>query len=174
MNYLDFIFGGIAVAAFILGFKDGFVRKLIGSLGFFLAIFLGIMLSDSLGSILNKMFGMEKYLAEILGGLVIFLLVIMITSILKRVIHPFDKVNNMMNRLTGGVVGVIQIVFFVSAALYLLHIFKVPSEKDQAKSISYSTLYKLLPKTIDYIGEYAPNPKTSIKELIIEKDSIKE
>ncbi|OGU83278.1 MAG: hypothetical protein A2279_06330 [Stygiobacter sp. RIFOXYA12_FULL_38_9] len=154
--------------------KDGFVRKLIGSLGFFLAIFLGIMLSDSLGSILNKMFGMEKYLAEILGGLVIFLLVIMITSILKRVIHPFDKVNNMMNRLTGGVVGVIQIVFFVSAALYLLHIFKVPSEKDQAKSISYSTLYKLLPKTIDYIGEYAPNPKTSIKELIIEKDSIKE
>ena len=94
MNYLDFIFGGIAVAAFILGFKDGFVRKLIGSLGFFLAIFLGIMLSDSLGSILNKMFGMEKYLAEILGGLVIFLLVIMITSILKRVIHPFDKVNN--------------------------------------------------------------------------------
>jgi len=98
----------------------------------------------------------------------------MITSILKRVIHPFDKVNNMMNRLTGGVVGVIQIVYFVSAALYLLHIFKVPSEKDQTKSISYSTLYKLLPKTIDYIGEYGPNPKTSIKELIIEKDSIKE
>ena len=65
MNYLDFIFAGIAVAAFILGFKDGFVRKLIGSLGFFLAIFLGIMLSDSLGSILNKMFGMEKYLADL-------------------------------------------------------------------------------------------------------------
>ncbi len=174
MNYLDFIFGGIAVAAFILGFKDGFVRKLIGSLGFFLAIFLGIFLSDTLGSVLNKMFGIEKYLAEILGGLIVFLVVIMVTSILKRVVHPFDKVNNLMNRIAGGVVGVIQIVYFVSAALYLLHIFKVPSEKDQTNSISYSSIYKLLPKTIDYIGEYGPNPKTSIKELIIEKDSIKE
>ncbi len=174
MNYLDFIFAAIVIAAFILGFKDGFVRKLIGSLGFFLAIFLGILLSETFGSILNKMFGMEKYLAEILGGFIIFLIIIMVTSILKRVIHPFDKVNNMMNRITGGIVGIIQIVYFVSAALYLLHIFKVPSEKDQTKSFSYSTIYKLLPTTIDYIGEYAPNPKKSIKELIIEKDSIKE
>ncbi|NCQ19020.1 MAG: CvpA family protein [Ignavibacteria bacterium] len=174
MNYLDIIFGVIAIAAFILGFKDGFVRKLIGSLGFFLAIFLGIFLSVPFGTILNKMFGMEKYLAEIFGGFVVFLLVVLITSLLKRVIHPFDKVNNFMNRLTGGIVGIIQIVYFVSAALYLLHIFKVPSEKDQVKSFSYSTLYKLLPGTIDYIGEYAPNPKKSIKELIIEKDSIKE
>jgi len=174
LNYLDIIFGIIAIAAFILGFKDGFVRKLIGSLGFFLAIFLGIFLSEPFGIILNKVMGTEKYLAEIMGGFLVFLAVILITSFLKRVIHPFDKVNNLMNRITGGVVGVIQIVYFISAALYLLHIFKVPSEKDQKKSFSYSTLYKLLPKTIDYIGEYTPNPKKSIKELIIEKDSIKE
>ncbi|MFA6597234.1 MAG: CvpA family protein [Ignavibacteriaceae bacterium] len=174
MNYLDIIFGIIAIAAFILGFKDGFVRKLIGSLGFFLAIFLGIFLSEPFGKILNTVMGTEKYLAEIMGGFMVFLTVILITSVLKRVIHPFDKVNNLMNRITGGVVGVIQIVYFISAALYLLHIFKVPAEKDQKKSFSYSTLYKLLPKTIDYIGEYTPNPKKSIKELIIEKDSIKE
>jgi len=174
LNYLDIIFGVVAIAAFILGFKDGFVRKLIGSVGFFVAIFLGIFLSEPFGKILNTAMGTEKYLAEIMGGFLVFLAVILITSFLKRVIHPFDKVNNLMNRITGGVVGVIQIVFFVSAALYLLRIFKVPSEKDQAKSFSYSTLYKLLPKTIDHIGEYAPNPKKSIKELIIEKDSIKE
>jgi len=174
LNYLDIVFGIIAVAAFLLGFKDGFVRKLIGSLGFFLAIFLGIILSESLGNILNKMFAMEKYLAEILGGFAVFLLVILITSLLKRVIHPFDKVNNLMNRIAGGAVGIIQILYFISAALYLLHIFKVPSEKDQKNSFSYPTVYKLLPKTIDYIGEFAPNPKTSIKKLIIEKDSIKE
>lgn len=174
MNYLDIIFIVVAVAAFLLGFKDGFVRKLIGSLGFFLAIFLSIIFSVTSGNIINKLLGMEKYLAEILGGFIIFLVVILITSLLKRVIHPFDKVNNLMNRITGGVVGVIQIIYFLSAALYLLHIFKVPSEKDQAKSFSYSSMYKLLPKTIDYIGEFTPNPKKSIKELIIEKDSIKE
>ncbi|MCK9212533.1 MAG: CvpA family protein [Ignavibacteriaceae bacterium] len=174
MNYLDIVFLIIAAAAFILGFKDGFVRKLIGSLGFFLAIFLGIFLSETIGSILNKLFGTEKYLAEIFGGFMVFLAVILTTSLLKRVIHPFDKVNNFMNRITGGVVGIIQIIYFLSAALYLLHIFKVPSEKDQKKSFSYSTVYRLLPKTIDYIGEFTPNPKKSIKELIIEKDSIKE
>lgn len=174
MNYLDIIFCAIGIAAFILGFKDGFVRKLIGSLGFFLAIFLGIFLSDSVGAIINKILGTEKYLADILGGFFVFLTVILITSVLKRVIHPFDKVNNLMNRIMGGIVGVIQIIYFLSAALYLLHIFKVPAEKDQAKSFSYSFMYKLLPSTIDYIGEFAPNPKKSIKELIIEKDSIKE
>jgi len=174
LNYLDIIFGVIAFAAFILGFKDGFVRKLIGSIGFFAAIFLAIFLSEPLGSFFNKLMGMEKYLADVLGGFIVFLVVILITSFLKRVIHPFDKVNNLMNRISGGIVGIIQIVYFVSAALYLLHIFKVPSEKDQTKSFAYATIYKLLPNTIDYIGEYAPNPKKSIKELIIEKDSIKE
>ncbi|MCK9426741.1 MAG: CvpA family protein [Ignavibacteriaceae bacterium] len=174
MNYLDISFCVIGAAAFILGFKDGFVRKLIGSLGFFLAIFLGIFLSETIGTVINKIMGTEKYLAEILGGFVVFLGVILITSFLKRMIHPFDKVNNLMNRITGGVVGIIQIAYFLSAALYLLHIFKVPSEKDQIKSFSYATMYKLLPSTIDYLGEFTPNPKKSIKELIIEKDSIKE
>jgi len=174
LSYIDIIFVLVSAAAFILGFKDGFVRKLIGSLGFFLAIFLGILLSEPFGSVINTTVGTEKYLAEILGGFVVFLLVILATSFLKRVIHPFDKVNNLMNRITGGVVGIIQIVYFLSAAFYLLHIFKIPSEAEQKKSYTYSTVYTILPKTIDYIGEYGPNPKTSIKKLIIEKDSIKE
>jgi len=174
LNYLDIVFLVIGIAAFILGFKDGFVRKLIGSLGFFAAIFLGIFLSELVGTVINNVLGTEKYLAEILGGFTVFLVMIMITSYLKRVIHPFDKVNNLMNRIAGGIVGVIQIVYFISAGLYLLQLFKVPSEEVQKSSLSYATVSHILPNTIDYISEYAPNPKVSLKKLIIEKDSIKE
>ncbi len=172
MNYIDVIIIVAGIIAFILGFKDGFVRKLIGSIGFFLAIFLAFKFSSHLGQVLDNVFGFEKYFADIAGGFLIFLVTILITSIIKRVVHPFDKVNNLINRIVGGVVGFIQIIFFLSAVFFLLNIFKFPSENAKAKSFLYSYVYEIMPKTFDVLSGYTPDAKDSIKNYILEKDSL--
>ncbi len=173
MNILDVIIFAIVAVGFILGFKDGFVRKIIGLIGFGLAIFLAIKFSDFTGRYIEGLFGIEFYLSEIIGGILIFLLIVFITSVMKRVVHPFDKINNMFNQIIGGIVGIIQILYFLSAVLFLLNIFNFPSKNLTEGSVFYKPVYSIIPSTIDIIKSYTPETKKIIKEYINDKDSVK-
>lgn len=173
MTVTDIVIIAALLLGFLLGYKDGFVRKLIGLIGFITAIVLASLYSLEFGKMIERLFDIEIYLARIIGGTVIFLTIILITSIIKRLVHPFDKVNNFVNQLVGGFVGAVQILFFVSAAIYLLNIFDVPAEKERNDSMFYSEIYSLIPKTVNLLNEYTPETKKIIKEYIIDKDSVR-
>lgn len=172
MNYLDFIILAAVIIGFILGFKDGFVRKLIGIIGFIIAVLAATSFSSGLGKIIEYQFGIEYYLAEIMGGVFIFAAIIVIFTILKRVIHPFDKVNNFINQLVGGIVGITQLLIFLSALFLLLNIFGFPDKSTKKASVFYSTTYSLIPASINYIKEYTPTSEDIIKDYINKKDTL--
>ncbi len=173
MNLLDIIIMTVIFIGFILGFKDGLIRKLIGLLGFALAITLAVIYAGNLGKVVENILDIEFYLSKIIAGITIFILVLVLTSIIKRVVHPFDKINNLMNQLVGGFVGVIQILFFLSAIFYLINIFNEPSENSKKSSIFYQKVYDIIPSTIDYISGYSPKTKKFIKNYFNEKDTLK-
>lgn len=156
MSFLDIVIFVLCAIAFVLGYKDGFVRKLIGTIGFFLAVYLGIKFSVPGGTFLTKIMGVEPEFARVLGGFFIFVLVIFITSLIKRLVHPFDKVNNLINRIVGGAVGTIQILFFLSAIFYFMNIFGSPAKESRDKSLLYGTVSSILPKAIDTVTGGAP------------------
>jgi membrane protein required for colicin V production len=172
LNVIDIVLIGLILIGFILGYKDGFVRKLIGLIGFALAIFLAIRFSVQGGKMLESATGIEFYLSRIIAGFVIFLVVMILTSLIKRLVHPFDKVNNFVNQLLGGVFGTIQILFFLSAVLFLLHIFDMPSKKDIDNSLLYASVYSVIPVSVKYIDNYAPQSKSIIKKYFSGKDSL--
>jgi membrane protein required for colicin V production len=151
MNYIDYIFIAIILIGFILGYKDGLVRKVIGLLGLVVAIVLAITYSGSLGDYLSPMFNNENYLAKIVSGFVIFFGTLLLFAIIKRLIHPSDKVNKFLNQLLGGIAGALQIVFITSVFLLLLNIISIPSKDDINNSILYSSIYSVVPTTIDLI-----------------------
>jgi len=173
LSILDVIIFLVLVVGFILGYKDGFVRKLIGLIGFVLAIYLGITLSQEFGSIIESAIDIEIYLAEIIGGITVFITIIIIFSILKRFIHPFDKVNNLVNQLVGGIIGTVQILYFMSAFFFLLNIFNVPGEESKKSSTLYKKAYDIIPLTIDYLSDYTPETEKLIKDYIRDKDTIR-
>lgn len=172
MNIIDLIIAAVLLVGFILGFKDGFVRKLIGSIGLVLAIITAVIYSDEFGKMLVNVFGLDTQISDIVAGVVIFLVIILIFSIIKRLIHPFDKVNNLINQILGGIVGLIQILFFLSAVLYLLNIFNIPDKEDKESSLLYSFVYSIIPATVDWLQDYTPATKDYIKDYINDKDSI--
>ena len=172
MNLIDLIIIVIALIGFILGFKDGFVRKLVGFVGFILAFVLAINFASDLGKYLETTFAIEYYLSELIAGAFIFIGTILIFAYLKRVVHPFDKVNNLVNQIIGGVVGMIQILFFLSASLYILNVFSVPSEMAKNNSLTYKSVYGIIPGTINMVSNYTPDAKKKIKEYINDKDSL--
>ena len=150
MNSIDLIIIITVLVGFILGFKDGFVRKLIGLIGFGLSVVLAVMFKDELGKMIEYALGIEIYLAQIIGGIAIFFGVILIFTLLKRIIHPFDKVNNLINQIVGGVVGIFQLLYFLSAVFLLLNIFDVLGKSVKESSAFYNITYKVIPATIDF------------------------
>lgn len=172
MSLIDIILIVLLLIGFLLGFKDGFVRKIIGLAGFALAVYLSIKFADPVGKSLEEITGIEFYMAQILAGFLIFILIIFITAIIKRVVHPFDKVNNIINQLLGGIFGIIQILFFLSAVLYILNIFNVPDEESKKSSLLYKSVYNIIPLTINYLKNYTDDSKKIIKDYIKDKDSI--
>ena len=57
MNSIDLIIIITVLVGYILGFKDGFVRKLIGLIGFGLAVVLAAMFKDELGKMIEYALG---------------------------------------------------------------------------------------------------------------------
>lgn len=151
MNYIDYILISIILIGFILGYKDGLVRKVIGLFGLIVAIYIAVTYSDTLGEYLSPMFNDENYLAKIISGFVLFLATILAFAIIKRLVHPTDKVNKFLNQLLGGIVGTIQIVFFTSVFLLLFNIISIPKQEDIDESILYNQIYSVIPTTIDLI-----------------------
>jgi membrane protein required for colicin V production len=173
LNLLDIIIIAIVIIGFILGYKDGFVRKIIGLIGLALAIYLAVKYSAVFGNMIVTWFGIEFYLSQIIAGVLIFFAVIAIFSIIKRIVHPFDKVNNFINQIVGGFVGAIQILFFLSAVFFLLNIFNAPSKKAKDGSLLYKDVYNIIPVTVDYLNSFTPKTKEFIKDYINDKDSVK-
>ncbi len=151
MNYIDFILlGGLGIG-FILGFKDGIIRKLIGLIGFTAGIAAALAWADTLGAKLMGFFDNEINLSRVIAGILIFFVVLIIFSVIKRLAHPADKVNRFLNQLLGGIFGVVQMAYFLSGFLLFFHIFNLPPQNIADKSLSYNTIYKILPETIDFI-----------------------
>ncbi|MGE5401608.1 MAG: CvpA family protein [Ignavibacteriales bacterium] len=182
MNYLDYIIFGLIVIGFILGFKDGLVRKIIGLLGIFLGIFLAVKLSGKAGKLIAPLLDQELYLAEIAAGLIIFVLTVILASVVKRLVHPHDKVSKLANQILGGMTGIVQIVFFMSGIFLFLNIFKIPEKKVADNSFLYGSVYNVMPKTIDfmiggkdfvkdYIENKDKNSNGEQKKIVTEKDS---
>jgi membrane protein required for colicin V production len=170
---IDLIILIVVLIGFILGFKDGFVRKIIGLLGFILAIIIAALFYEKLGTIIESFTGIEIYLSKIVAGVLIFLIVMILVSLLKRWVHPFDKVNNFINQILGGVIGAVQILFFLSAVFFLLKVFEIPGKNVAESSLFYSKTYDVLPVTIDYLNSYTPKTKEILKDYINEEDTLK-
>jgi len=167
---LDILILVSVIVGFILGFKDGFIRKLVGLAGFILAVIAAVFFAGKLGKLIESLFGIEYYLAEIIGGLIIFFSILALFMFLKRVVHPFDKVNNLLNQIVGGIVGSIQILYFLSAIFIIVNVFNLPNKQTREQSLFYKLTYQVIPLTIEYLSNYTPQPRKLIEEYINEKD----
>ncbi len=171
MNYFDYIILAVLTVGFILGFKDGMVRKIIGLLGIVIGIIVAIKYSGFIGSLISPIFNDEIYLAEIVAGFLIFVGIIFIASLIKRIIHPSDKVNKFLNQFLGGITGAIQILVFLSAFLLFLDIFSIPSSQVRDESLLYGKVYSIIPGAIDLIAGENENSRQFIKKYIEAKDT---
>lgn len=171
MNYIDYIIILGLVIGFLLGFKDGLIRKIIGLIGLIAGIAFAFEFSDNFGKIITPIFNNDEYFAGVVAGVLIFLITILIASIIKRIVHPLDKLNLFINQFIGGVIGVIQIVFFLSALLLFVNIFGFPNNETKKGSFLYEPVSEIIPVSIDFIIGHRAKATDIIKYFIEDEES---
>ena len=159
------------IIGFLLGFKDGLVRKIIGLIGLVIGVILAFQFSGKVGKYLTLFFNNDEYLSSVIAGILIFLVVILIASLIKRVVHPFDKVNRFINQFIGGIIGTVQIAFFLSAVFLFLNIFNFPNINHRNNSCCYNFVLDLIPKSIEIIMGKNTNASEYLIKYIEKKDS---
>jgi membrane protein required for colicin V production len=159
LNYLDLFIIAVLGVAFILGYRDGLIKKAVGAVGFFLAVYLAYVFSEDAGAIFHDLTGVEPYLAKIVAAFVVFIGVMVAFSGLAQLAKPRDEVNGLINRIAGGAVGVLQFVVFLSALFYIGAVFGFPEKTDRDESALYEGVAGAVPRAIRFLGEHREEAK---------------
>ncbi len=162
---LDYFLIGLLVIGFILGFKDGLIKKVVSLAGFVLGIIGAISFSPLVRVKLLELFNLSPSIAIILSFLIVFLTIILFTKLIIKLIRPKFSVFGFFDRLFGGILGLFQTGLILSGLLIILNIFDIPEEKEKSNYRYYAFIYNLLPDTFRFLENLTPETKQTIEFL---------
>jgi len=163
----------------VMGFKNGFVRELLGITGIILSIFLTFSYMNALADILISFNLVEKAYAPFASGVFIFIGTLASVQLAAWLIKKFlEKVYlSTANRILGLAFGTLKSGIIVSAMLILLAGFNVPDEQHRKASISYPYVLQLAPLAYNAIALVYPGSEdfaATIKKTLQEYNPIEE
>lgn len=165
MNFVD-ILTAIALILFaLLGFKDGFFRKLFGILTFFIAFIAATKLMDPVGDWIVDWFEFAPFFSYPFGFFISFLIVIFIINMLFRLLGPKATVLSILNRMFGALLGAAQGLLIASLILIILKFADIPSEQSKRESVFYHDIIEIAPKVFDSVLAVVPESKTFFEEI---------
>ncbi len=147
----------LLIGGFFTGYRNGFIRQLVVTLGYFLSFFVayhyfsdlaphlsfipypGTDATDSVYKLLEVLHTEEAYYNAI-AFIIIFLAAIIIVHMISSLIGNRTKIPviSQVNGLIGGVLGVIAIYLFIFVVLYLTAIFPAEWAENLIHSSSIS------------------------------------
>ncbi|MBS4029709.1 MAG: CvpA family protein [Ignavibacteriales bacterium] len=153
---LDIILASFLLLGFLLGLKDGLLKKVFT----LIAVLLGAYLSYRffrMGSVfLMNNASFSPQLSVALSFLLIFLIVYIVVKVLYRLFEPDKPKYSIINRILGGIVGIVQAVIVLSFLLLGASFFHFPNEEMKEPSKLYKTLINLAPQIMDKTEDIFP------------------
>ncbi|NLX90692.1 MAG: CvpA family protein [Firmicutes bacterium] len=145
MNWLDYVLIFIFILNLYNGFRDGFIRQVVGLASFFIALYLSLCWSGDISNYLQSFLKLDQiigalskdgipaiWLAEALLNIIAFLLVFSLVAFLLKIITKKLKILNKIpvigavNILLGGAFGIIKGFLVISLVVALISLIKTP------------------------------------------------
>jgi len=174
-NYIDYAVIIFVIIGFLLGLKDGLIKKVISLAALIAAIFISITFSHDVKKIAMQITSLDALPAMIVSFILIFVVSFLVASLLSRLLKPRDGVISLINKFLGGIVGVFQIWLILSALFIFLNLFSFPDKESRVQSHLYNFTFSLIPNTFKVIEKAFPSTKEFfdlIREVNRKKDSI--
>ncbi len=149
----------VGISLFIvIGFRDGFSKKVFGFFGVWGGLIAAIKLMGPAADIVSSMATFDVETAVTIAILTIFVLCVILMNIFFRWFgRTGDETLTIRNRLLGSLLGACQGLIAVSTLLIILTIFDSPSDDDKKGSILYTKMVRVAPFVFDYSTRWMPD-----------------
>ena len=150
----------------VLGFRDGFFKKIFGILGFWGGLICATKFFALIGEMIVSWLDFSKTTSYVLAFFLIFLIVSLVLNLFYRWFgRSGSDTIKVGSRLTGLAMGCAQGAVAISLLLLMLNIFDEPSMEVKTNSYLYKPLLKVAPVIFDYSTTWMPESKAFFEEL---------
>lgn len=166
MNVTDIlILLGMAVYM-LLGFRDGFLKKLFTILGLWGGLVIATKYMVPLGDQFTEWLGSSDETSVILAFVSIFLTVTIVVNLFYRWFGRSDTESlKFVSRLAGSILGAAQGAVAISLLLLMFNVFDIPSVDSQNESLLYTEWVQIAPTVFDYSTQWLPESKKFFEEV---------
>ena len=134
----------------LLGFRDGFFKKIFGIFGIWGGLILAIKYMNPLSDNLTPWLDFSNEVAVVLAFSVIFLFSVIAVNVIYRSFgRSSSDTLDIRTRIAGAVLGFGQGLVTVSLVLIMLSIFETPGEDERKSSFIYDKMLKVAPAVFD-------------------------
>jgi len=157
----------VGISAFmVVGFRDGFSKKVFGFFGVWGGLIAAIKLLDVTYDLFSQWASTDIETSVAFAiGLTLLLCVVLVNFSFRWFGQTGNDTLNVKNRIAGAVLGGCQGLIAISTLLILLGIFDTPGEEDRESSTLYGNMVKLAPFVFDYSTRWMPSSMSFKEEL---------
>ena len=144
----------------VLGYRDGFRKKIYGIAGFWIGLIAATELMYIVGHKFSDIFSLTKESSHIFAFCVIFLIIIVLENLYWRWFGSVSgDVKTMVQRFGGAAIGMVQGLIAVSLLLVMFAIVRLPHDKTRDNSYLYVPVLHLAPTAFDMSTSFFRNDK---------------
>ena len=150
----------------LLGFRDGFFKKLFGILGILCGLIVATKFMSGLGENIMHWMDLSADVSNVLAFALLFMFSVVAVNLLFRWFGRSSKETlSIRSRFAGAVMGLAQGFVGVSLILLMFNIFEMPSEDEKGKALFYEPMTQIAPIVFDYTTAWMPSSKDFFEEV---------
>ncbi len=166
MNVTDILVLLGLAAYMLLGFRDGFLKKVFAILGLWGGLVIATKYMVPLGDQYTAWFGFGDELSDILAFASLFLAVSVVVNLFYRWVGKTDTESlKFVSRIAGAILGLAQGAVAISLLLLMFNVFDLPSTDSQNESMLYHDTINIAPAVFDYSTQWIPDSKAFFEEV---------
>jgi uncharacterized membrane protein required for colicin V production len=157
----------LGISVFIvLGFRDGFSKKVFGFFGVWGGLIAAIKLLDITADLVSQWASTDPDASVAYAVAITLILSVIIVNLGFRWFgQTGEDTLSIRNRIAGAVLGGCQGLIAVSTVLILLGLFDTPGEEDRQSSVLYGGMAKIAPFVFDYSTKWIPSSMSFKQEM---------
>jgi membrane protein required for colicin V production len=166
MNVTDILILLGLAAYLVLGFRDGFLKKVFAILGLWGGLVIATKYMAPVGDMYAGWFGWADEISVVIAFASLFLAVTIVVNLFYRWFGRNDTESlKFTSRVAGALLGAGQGAVAISLLLLMFHVFDVPSVDSQNESLLYKDWIQIAPTVFDATTTWIPDSKVFFDEV---------
>ncbi len=168
MNWLDIVIAVIIALSAVLGYRKGFLRKILGIAGIILGFILAVRFYKPFSGFAEGILKTNSGAVPVICFLIIIGIVFALAVWVARFIAGLNSGTATIDKILGAIFGFLQGLIIASILAVNLSFINYPDSQVRSASYLYPVVYNVAPYLFERVLDFSPE----LKNLYIEYKNI--